>query len=48
MRIIFPNSSLFLINGYLSLQKSPAINVNAPLTAQLSMSAVADPVRYST
>lgn len=48
MRIIFPNSSRFLINGYLSLQKSPAINVNAPLTAQLTMSAVADPVRYST
>jgi hypothetical protein len=48
MRIIFPNASRFLINGYLSLQKSPAINVNAPLTAQLSMSAVADPVRYST
>ena len=48
MRIIFPNASRFLVNGYLSLQKSPAINVNAPLTAQLSMSAVADPVRYST
>lgn len=48
VRIIFPNSSRLLLNGYLSLQKSPAINVNAPLTAQLSMSAVADPVRYST
>jgi len=48
VRIIFPNSSRVLFNGYLSLQKSPAINVNAPLTAQLSLSAVADPVRYST
>ena len=47
-RIIFPNSTRLLINGYLSLQKSPVISVNAPLTATLGLSAVADPVRYAT
>ena len=48
LRIIFSNGTRLLANGYLSLQKTPNINVNAPLTAQLGFSSVADPVRYST
>jgi hypothetical protein len=48
MRIVFPNASRLLANGYFSLQKTPAIAANAPLTAQIGFSSVADPVRYST
>lgn len=48
VRIIFPNSSRLLGNGYLSLQKNPTIEVNQPLVARLGFSAVADLVRYST
>jgi len=48
VRIVFPNSTRLLGNGYLSLQKNPTIEVNQPLTARLGFSAVADLVRYST
>jgi hypothetical protein len=48
MRIVFPGGSRLLANGYWSVQKNPAINVNAPLTAQIGFSSVADPVRYAT
>jgi Phage tail tube protein, TTP len=46
LRIIFPNGSRSLANGYYSLQKTPTVAVNAPLTADVGFSAVADPVRY--
>ena len=48
LRIIFPNSSRLVANGYFSLQKTPTVAINAPLTAQVGFSAVADPVRYAT
>ena len=48
MRIVFPNSSRLLANGYVSLQKTPQVNVNAPLTANLGFSSVAAPTRYAT
>lgn len=48
VRIIFPNGSRLLGNGYLSLQKNPTIEVNQPLVASLGFSAVADLVRYAT
>lgn len=48
MRIVFPNASRLLANGYFSLQKTPQVNINAPLTASISFSAAAEPVRYST
>lgn len=48
MRIVFPNASRMLANGYFSLQKTPAIAVNTPLSHSISFSAAADPVRYST
>lgn len=48
IRIIFPNATRLLGNGYLSLQKNPTIEVNAPLTARLGFSSVADLVRYAT
>lgn len=48
MRIVFPNSSRLLANGYVSLQKTPQVNINAPLTASLGFSSVAEPTRYAT
>ncbi len=48
LRIIFPNASRLVANGYFSLQKTPTVAINAPLTAQVGFSAVADPVRYAT
>lgn len=48
LRIIFPNASRLVANGYFSLQKTPTVAINAPLTAALGFSAVADPVRYAT
>lgn len=48
MRIIFPDSSRILGNGYYSLQTTPDISVNQPVTAKLGFSAYAVPTRYST
>ena len=48
LRIIFPNASRLVANGYFSLQKTPTVAINAPLTAALDFSAVSDPVRYSS
>ena len=48
LRIIFPNASRLVANGYYSLQKTPTVAINAPLTAALDFSAVSDPVRYPT
>lgn len=48
LRIVFPNGSRLLANGYFSLQKTPTIAANAPLTAQIGFSSAAAPVRYAT
>jgi hypothetical protein len=48
IRIIFPNSTRLVANGYYSLQTTPTVAVNAPLTAQLGFSASSVPTRYST
>ncbi len=48
LRIVFPNGSRLLANGYWSVQTTPTVAVNAPLTAQLGFSAVATPTRYAT
>jgi hypothetical protein len=48
LRVVFPNASRLLANGFYSLQTTPNINVNAPLTAPIGFSASATPTRYST
>lgn len=48
MRIVFPNNSRLLANGYFSLQKTPTVAANAPLTAAIGFSSLADPMRYAT
>ena len=48
VRFIFPNNSRLVANAYVSLQKVPSINANAPLTAAISLSTLAEPTRYAT
>jgi hypothetical protein len=48
VRFIFPNNSRLVANGNWSLQKVPNINANAPLTANLNFSSLAEPTRYAT
>jgi hypothetical protein len=47
-RIVFPNASRMVINGYYSIGASPNVAVNAPLTNTISFSAVAQATRYAT
>lgn len=48
MRIVFPNNSRLVANGYFSLQKTPTVAANSPLTASIGFSSLADPVRYAS
>lgn len=48
LRIIFPNASRLVCNGYVSIQKTPKVSTNQPLTADINFSSYADPVRYAT
>lgn len=48
MRMIFPGGSRLVANGFWSLQRVPTIEPNAPLTATISFSASAEPMRYAT
>ena len=45
--MVFPNNSRLVANAYWGLQKVPAVGTNAALTSTISLSYVADPIRYS-
>ena len=47
-RIVFPDASRMVINGYWSIKSAPDVNVNAPVTNELSFSALALSTRYAT
>jgi hypothetical protein len=47
-RIIFPNASRMVINGYYSIDSAPGVAVNAPMTNKIGFSAVALSTRYAT
>jgi len=47
-RVVFPNASRMVINGYYSIASSPNLAVNAPLTNTIGFSAVAQSTRYAT
>lgn len=47
-RVSFPNGSKLVSNAYWSLQTTPSIGNNAPLTARIDLSYAAEPVRYAT
>ena len=47
-RIVFPNNTRMVINGYWSIGSAPGVNVNAPLTNTIGFSALALATRYAT
>jgi hypothetical protein len=47
-RIVFANNSRMVINGYWSIGAAPAVAVNAPLTNNITFSALAIATRYAT
>lgn len=48
VKFTFPNSSKLVANAYWSLQTTPTIGSNAPLTARIDLSYAAEPTRYAT
>lgn len=48
LRIVFANNSVLYANGYFSLQTTPALTINAPLTSSIGFSTAAQPTRYSS
>ena len=48
LQFVFPKSSRLLVNGYFSIQKTPSIAVNEPLTHLINVTSAAEPMRYST
>ena len=47
VRIVFPNNSRLLANGYWSLQKTPTVS-DSTLRGEISISLSAEPTRYAT
>lgn len=48
VRMSFPNSSKLVANAYWSLQRTPSLQSNDSLKAQIGLSFCADPTRYAT
>ena len=47
VRIVFPNSSRLLANGYWSLRKTPTVS-DSTLRGEIAISLAAEPTRYAT
>ena len=47
-RIVFADNSRMVINGYWSIKAAPDVNVNAPVTNEITFSALALSTRYAT
>lgn len=47
LRIVFPNGSRLLANGYWSLRKTPTVQ-DSTLRGEIAISMAADPTRYAT
>lgn len=47
VRITFPDSSLMFFNAYITLNKTPRLTVNELMAVEVTMSLLAEPVRYS-
>lgn len=47
LRVVFPNGSRLLANGYWSLRKTPTVS-DSTLRGEISISMAADPTRYAT
>lgn len=48
VRITLPNGSKLYYNAYVSLNKTPSMNVNQLMSVEVTLSLLAEPVRYAT
>jgi hypothetical protein len=48
VRVTLPNSSKIFYNAYISLNKTPSLNVNQLMACEVTLSLLAEPVRYAT
>ena len=46
VRITLPNGSILLYNAYVSLNKTPSLTVNEIMACEVTLSLLAEPVRY--
>lgn len=47
VKAVLPNGSIILYNGYISVNKTPSFNADAPMACQVTISFKNEPVRYS-
>jgi len=47
VRITLPSASLILVNAYVTLNKTPRLTINELMAVQVTMSLLAEPVRYA-
>lgn len=48
VRITLPSGSIILYNAYISLNKTPSLTVNEIMACQVTLSLLAEPVRYAS
>lgn len=48
VRITLPSGSILLYNAYISLNKTPTLTVNEIMACELTLSLLAEPVRYAS
>lgn len=48
VRITLPSGSIILYNAYISLNKTPSLSVNEIMSVEVTLSLLAEPVRYTS
>ncbi len=48
VRVTLPNGSIILYNAYISLNKTPSLTVNELMAVEVTLSLLAEPVRYAS
>jgi hypothetical protein len=48
VKIQLPNGSVIYYNAYISLNKTPTLTVNAIMSSEVTVSMLAEPVRYAS
>ena len=47
MKITLPSGAVLLYNAYISLNKTPSLTVNEIMAVEVTLSLLAEPVRYA-
>lgn len=48
IKVVLPSGSIILYNAYVSLNKTPSLTVNELMAVQVTLSLLAEPVRYAS